>query len=238
MKHFILTRYNCGWKPDVPIQVKRMTTGGQVGAVEWLESRRKLFEAYCLPSIRAQTARDFRLILAVSKDTPTGYFDFLDRWSDINIELHAGSFGEPFKRSLFDRCGGGLLLTTRLDNDDAIAPRFVERIRSVARTHASDEPLLIDVWGHQFLAGKNLFVVENYGMQHASQYCSVLSTTSQYKWVFEDEHGKMPQAIERMVKIRESLYVTVIHEQNLGNHAFRGGDANMDWFLHYCPGNR
>jgi hypothetical protein len=48
----------------------------------------------------------------------------------------------------------------------------------------------------------------------------------------------MPQAIERMVKIRESLYVTVIHEQNLGNHAFRGGDANMDWFLHYCPGNR
>lgn len=235
MQHFILIRYNQGWDPATPIRIKQATTGGEVDPHVWLEQRRALFERYCLPSLRAQTARDFRVMLSVSPKTPAGYFDFLDGIGDLDLELHAGAFDETCKRTLFQRARGDLLLTTRLDNDDAIAPAFVERVQATAREHREETPVLIDVWGHRYLVSRKLFIVENYGMQHASHYCSVLSRAEDDKWVYERAHGDMPKVISGMVKLKESLYMTVLHEHNLGNSAFRGGDEQLDWFLPYCP---
>lgn len=238
MQHFILIRYNQGWDPAVPIRIKQVTTGGVIDPLVWLEQRKTLFQRYCLPSLRGQTVRDFRVILSISPATPTGYFDFLKQIDDLDIELHAGAFDRACKCSLFQRAGSELLLTTRLDNDDAIAPAFVERVQAAAQAHRNESPVLIDVWGHRFLVSRNLFIVENYGMQHASHYCSVLSRAENDKWVYECAHGDMPKAIPGMVKLKESLYTTVLHDYNQGNSAFRGGDDMLDWFLPFCTDRR
>ncbi|MEL6124767.1 MAG: glycosyltransferase [Pseudomonadota bacterium] len=104
----------------------------------WLEERFALFERYCLPSVAGQTHRDFHWIIYFDKDTPQ---DFKARIEDLR---HRGPF-IPYYTGLFPASGwprsiretisepADWLLTTRLDNDDALALDYVGRLHSAIR---------------------------------------------------------------------------------------------------------
>ena len=56
IKHYILTRFNlCGRNRD---KSKQSTL-----TKEWLHHRIKLFETYCLPSIKQQTNQNFKWLI-------------------------------------------------------------------------------------------------------------------------------------------------------------------------------
>ncbi len=126
MDHVILTRFNLPSKG--PESIIRAQQG-------WLRSRVSLFETYCLPSMLAQTRASYRWLIYFDPQSP----DWLRSW--IEGHVASGHFVPAFREEVSDEdlAGdiGGLfdapgeeLITTNLDNDDALAHDFVERLQS------------------------------------------------------------------------------------------------------------
>lgn len=129
MDHVLLTRFNL---PSRGVE-------GLIRAQDrWLEERLELFDRYCLPSVLGQTCRDFRWLIYFDPDSPP--------WlrSRAQADAEAGHYSPVFRQevskgdlledisSLFPRRGDDLL-TSALDNDDAIARDFVERLQEESR---------------------------------------------------------------------------------------------------------
>ncbi|WP_125774739.1 glycosyltransferase [Antribacter gilvus] len=123
--HVLLTRFNLPSKGAE--EVIRAKEG-------WLRDRVALFERYCLPSVAAQSDRDFAWLVYIDPQSP-GWFQ---TWAD---DAGAGLFRAvrreevPREALLADvvevtRRVPERLLTTNLDNDDAVSVDFVERLRS------------------------------------------------------------------------------------------------------------
>ncbi len=111
-------------------------------STDWLAGRFDLFERYCLPSVRDQTLRDFTWLILFDVDTPDWARDRIAR------DRRVCPF-EPVYTPLFDNQGWGrfvraaigeplpgrIVVTSNLDNDDAIANDYLERVR-LAGQHA------------------------------------------------------------------------------------------------------
>lgn len=129
VSHIFLTRFN-------------MATPGRELAIRtqpgWLQHRFELFEQFCLPSVAAQTRRDFEWIIYFDEETPD---EFKARVEDLRAifpftPYYCGLFGPEGTPRSIQECFApqtDLVLTTRLDNDDAIAKDFVERLREEVR---------------------------------------------------------------------------------------------------------
>jgi hypothetical protein len=135
MQHFILT----------PFYVRRHfnTGSGQIevrlAPPEWLAGRLRLFEAYCLPSVIAQSDQDFRWFLYFDDATPAEYLDRVAsltlRHRNIHIKRCALWEGATLERDLLAALDAGKrwVMTTRLDNDDGIRRDFVSMLHAAAR---------------------------------------------------------------------------------------------------------
>lgn len=124
--HVLMTRFNLA-TPGREFSIRT-----QPG---WLEGRFDLFERYCLPSVAAQSSRDFEWIIYFDIDTPQV---FKDRITTLQKVFPFRAFYTP----MFGQTGWQdsirseiapttpLLLTTRLDSDDALANTFFERLHA------------------------------------------------------------------------------------------------------------
>lgn len=140
-RHFILTRFNIGiYNSDI---IDRSGRSVRESADEWMEHRLKIFDSVCLPSIQAQTSQDFTWLVAFDQATPNSlrekirayqlsYPNFVPvfgQWQEKKGALW-GLFFNPFIASLV---GGDIdyLITTRVDNDDALNVRYIETIQEM-----------------------------------------------------------------------------------------------------------
>lgn len=144
LHHYLLTRFNLPlWQSD--------KTDKAIDRAQWLAGRMKLFETYCIPSVSSQTSKDFTWIILFDKNTPeevkARFRSYKDKCSQIvcifvNPEA-AWHFCEVFiqviKRHLektgYDECD--TVLTTYLDNDDALNIHFVEDVQRQAEQLSS-----------------------------------------------------------------------------------------------------
>jgi hypothetical protein len=140
LQHFILTNFNVILEHD-----RQDLTGRAVLTREWIDWRIELFETFCLPSIAGQINQDFRWLIRFGPDTPIRLAHCVDRWSRVanitplwNSASARGVIGSALGRT------EALLLTTRLDSDDALHREFVDTVqRSISDRPAEvlDPPL-------------------------------------------------------------------------------------------------
>lgn len=102
MQHVIVIRSAYG--PDVPLEVN--------------EVRLRITEAVCVPSLAAQTCKEFVIELRVDLNDPFGERR-IAAFTAIGAELY---LNQPNARCV--PC-----IQTRMDDDDAIARDFVERVQ-------------------------------------------------------------------------------------------------------------
>lgn len=141
LQHFILTRFNLLlWNKD--------KAGAKVRSIKWLEHRFKLFEKYCFPSIKSQTCLDFEWIVLFDSSTPEKYKSRIAEYQKecpqfypVFVEPENGRyFAEIFREQIVKRLCSNLndnldhnnhvrVLSTYLDNDDALNVRFVEDLQ-------------------------------------------------------------------------------------------------------------
>jgi hypothetical protein len=128
IQHFVITRFN-------------IASEGREAAIRnsagWLDRRFDLFETYCLPSMAAQTVKAFRWLVYFDEATPTPYYERIVRArQSLDFEPRfVGPFGQALvAQDVAQRTApnADFILTSRLDNDDAVAKDFIARIQNEA----------------------------------------------------------------------------------------------------------
>lgn len=141
--HFILTRFNVPLRFDLPPGQHPARLGLDPG---WLARRFDLFERVCFASVARQTVQDFQWLVFLDEATPAAFRDRMAALAAAHpflLPVYCGRFEEATVLPEIRRreTPGRLRITTRLDNDDAIHPRLVERVRRMAERQAPRQDL-------------------------------------------------------------------------------------------------
>lgn len=222
VQHFLLTRLNLFlWRND--------KEGHPVRTLEWLENRFSLFEKYCLPSIANQTCKDFEWIVLFDSKTPErfkeriqGYCELCPQLSPVFVAPEDGRyFGQVFREAVVERLRGKRVVTTYLDNDDALDIHFVEDLQKRVR-NLSDGAFVFYVNGYQYFKEFGLLLRINY---RRNRFVSVVEAadpeTVKTIYGFGSHYyiDKIPGTKIEYVK-DAPLWCEVIHERNMGNDAY------------------
>lgn len=206
--HLILTRFN------LPTPGPESLVRAQDG---WLRNRVELFERHTVASVRRQTLSDFTWIVYLDPASPAwlraqlrplieeGVFTPLWRESVSWREVVRDA------RTLFPR-PQEVLLTTNLDNDDAIAVDFVERLHDAARRHPSSALYL-----RSGIIMRGERVYRNNDPRNA--FCSVSETWEHPITAWRDWHNRLHLHRREIVLSGAPAWLQVVHGQNVSNRA-------------------
>lgn len=209
--HVLMTRFN-------------LATPGRESALRnrpgWLAGRFELFEKYCLPSVAAQTVpRDaLRWIIYFDEDTPQ---EFKTRVAELQKQTpfeayYTGLFpGEGWARSINERFARETpyLLTTRLDNDDALASDFAERLHQAVTDRGYERGLYNFTNG--FVAGGGAL----YAMEHpANPFFSAFVPWDEAPLTAPQVHHLALESAKSLHQIGgPAAWMQVIHDGNVSN---------------------
>jgi hypothetical protein len=149
-QHLLITRWNLGVYSG---------NGNQLNRERWMEVRLNLFARWCAPSVRAQTVQDFDWLLLIDPATPTSWRERIVNAAAFArarlVEVsHDGKVSERPIPAIADTIrrhvdpAAELLLTTRLDNDDALHRCAMERMR--AELACQEPPCFADLQNGYF----------------------------------------------------------------------------------------
>ena len=204
--HVILTRFN-------------LATPGRESSIRnqpgWLDHRFGLFERFCLPSVTAQTTRDFVWLIFFDNETPQLYRDRIERCRAVFPFVPV--FTPMFKMEGWAQAVRAhveprvWLATTRLDNDDGLAVDYCERLRrsiTRPRPHAlnfTDGFILADrkIYAHRHLSNAFASYLEPFN-DKARTICSI-------------EHMKLASQVELVQIEGPGAWLQVIHDRNVSN---------------------
>jgi len=213
-EHFLLTRFNLG-NPDRG----------------WMEWRFNLFEWYCLPSVASQKCRDFTWLVFYDSRTDQDFVERLYSYEavvPVEVDMTWGSGEKTFlvdrgvelkrllARKVSDRLRGKpVVLTTRLDNDDAIHETYMQRVQEYSLGIKPTGVIL------------NFSVGYRYELRHRYLYritdkCNPFQTFveesegGRIKTVFDQSHSRVyvdqPELLRQVSK--GNLWLEVIHGEN------------------------
>lgn len=223
LQHFILTRFNlCLWQKD--------KEGHKVRTFEWLDHRFTLFELYCLPSICNQTCQHFEWIILFDSSTPKVYKERITQWKAKCSQLipvfvqpaDGRNFASIFRQEVVKRLKtSSKVITTYLDNDDALDLRFVEDLQSRALT-ASVGQFIIFADGYQLYTDYNYLMRIHYPRNHfisVVEDSNPITTKTIYGF---GSHYYIDRIADAKIEVvnNHPLWCEVIHEKNMGNDAY------------------
>ena len=221
-QHFILTRFNILlWRQD--------KEGCPVRTVKWLKHRFLLFENYCLPSIAAQTCKNFEWIVLFDSKTPDFYKNKIADYQlkcpqliPVYVDPRQGRyFAQIFRTEVVKRLKASRVITSYLDNDDALNIKYVEDLQQRALS-VCDETFINYTDGCQFFTDYKYLLQIHYPRNH---FISVVERgiPSTVKTIFGyGSHyyiDKIPGVkIEKVKSL--PMWCEVIHEKNMSNDAY------------------
>lgn len=128
--HLLITRFALRLKRTVPADTGPLSP-------DWLERRLDLFRRYCVPSVQAQYCSDFRWLVHVHAGLDPVFADRL-RALDPRIALTTAPV-TPLPRIE----GADIVVSTRLDSDDSLAPHVLDIVQAKAQAKIA-RPVLVD----------------------------------------------------------------------------------------------
>ena len=222
IQHFILTRFNL-------LIFNKNKAGEKVRTIKWLEHRFALFEKYCLPSVKNQTCQDFEWIVLFDSSTPERFKKKVEEYQiicpqfvPVYVDPENGRyFAQIFRNEIVKRLNAKRLLTTYLDNDDAINVRIIEDLQRRVPT-IEDETFIYYDDGYQFFTDYSYMMKIHYPRNHFDSYVeegnpatvkSVFGFGGHY-YIYTIK-GANIQHIKTV-----PMWCEVIHEKNMGNDAY------------------
>ena len=245
LSHFLLTRFNIA---------TTFTSTSPVLEEDWLNRRFELFETFCFPSVSSQTNTEFCWIILFHPQTPAAFIERFSRLQKNSPHLEI-IIGEKFKRTLAQLLPGikdkDFLVTTRLDNDDAICQTFIDetqlRINQAIlddRIAISEEnPLFLDFIHGYFAAGDYLYErtdIANHFCSMAIPFpkCEALEPKD-IKLILDMNHKSIESRPGYQRVDMEPAWIEVIHDTNTRN-CLRGdfhpcGSFSLDFSINWSP---
>lgn len=229
MIHFILTRFNLKlWPKD--------KNGARIDRNAWLKERMKLFEKYCYPSVKHQTCTEFRWALLMDDTTPDDVIKKLQKLKKgcPQMEIvkipseYSKQYAEVFQQYI--RQGATVdeqVLTTYLDNDDALSYDYIERMQSAAESCEKRTVLSFPV-GFQYFTSLKIATQVTYPNNH---FITLVERADDLKTVYGiGSHYFIRQSPELDVKtVDGNGWVEVIHAGNVDNDVKMTMKTSLLW---------
>lgn len=227
VKKYILTRFNLRlWSRDKYFR--------KIERERWLDERFRLFETYCLPAVKAQTEQDFRWFLLIDRDTPPRYKERMQRykqaypaitWVEVAPE-HSSHFGHIFAQIVANDLLAteqevSAYLTTYLDNDDAPACNYMQRI-SQACLHCHESTIFTFPHGLQYFEKMNIATGIRYPNNHFLTLFEPYLPQRAIRTVYNlGSHGAIYKhrclPIRELGTAQEPAWAEIIHSGNVAN---------------------
>lgn len=221
LQHFLLTRFNILlWRQD--------KEGKKVRTTKWLEHRCSLFEKYCLPSIKNQTCQNFEWIVLFDSMTPDSFKEKIASYQSecpqlipVFVEPENGRyFADIFRKEIVKRLKAKRVISTYLDNDDALNIGFVEDLQHRALFVNNGTFFYYDE-GYQYYTEDQFMMQIRYPRNH---FVSVVEDgdATTVKGVFGHGRHYYIDSIEgaKIEHIKTiPMWCEVVHEKNILNDA-------------------
>ena len=201
MQHFLITRYNLkkkDWSKD--------KNGKEILTKAWHDERARLFLDYCLPSVQAQTNKNFDWIVFFQEDlkhlispeilNSKAFFPyFADSYEDFEFKLW----------DVLNYYDDELTISSRLDNDDMVSPDFIADIQALATPDycidvPNGEKLYLDT------GKRKPYTVNN------NHFISLCERKGEKKGVFHRMHFEY--RTYPTIRAKKRLWTEVIHSTN------------------------
>ena len=222
ISQFLLTRFNCpvGYGPQ-----------GQGTSKEWLDHRFRLFESFCLPSVKGQDSDAFLWIILIDERTDPHWLDRLRsglagimprvmlipvaRYSNVHILRHIK------ERVTSD---SEIIVTTRLDNDDAISRSYLSTILNICQGLLPHRDYVINFTNGCKAHKSGVYMSTSNVL---NPFLSVMSTRGSLRTAFHTQHTKMERAGSVVsigsdhANLNSVMWMQVIHARNVKNRCQR-----------------
>lgn len=204
--------------------------------LEWLKARQKLFEKFCLPSVLSQINKNFEWVFVVDSHTPDSFKSVLDSYPAI--VLYADFDPIPIERTKHKRAirleeavaaplrdylktkDTDYIITSRLDNDDAISIDHIDKIqRYTKKLKREGMPFWLNLQRGFKWCGGNVYPI---GALQNPFISMVESQGEELLTAYRCSH-KVANKHARLVQVREGnpTWMQVIHGGNLLNKLMR-----------------
>jgi len=225
MKHYLLTRYNCGLYSGVGFVDKN---GNSINcyADKWMEHRFNLFSKVCLPSIKNQTNQSFDWIVVLDKKTPKHFKEQLEACKTIRKFKILYDKEEArtvplsyIKNDIKDEnC-----ITSRVDNDDALHKRFMEIVAQEAEDNMGNAILFAN--GCYYDVSQKTMSLHSYPL---NPFMSLPNNPSRDKSiVWSVDHGSIGDISKGVFTIHcQPMWLSTVHLYNRKN-TLRGKMVEM-----------
>ena len=212
-RHVLITRFNV---PMVGDYSPTQQPGDRGITTEWLTHRFGFFERFCLPSVHGQTCQEFVWLVFFSDRTPA---EFRER-----ISAHAANW--PVLRPVFvdafddetlraqikgnEFADAPWLITTRLDNDDALAVDFIAGVQK--EFSPSHRIVLNFPFGFGWRDGRVYL-----DRQRSNPFTSLIEKTGEMMTIYSQDHRYLEQIAELRQLKTPPMWLQVIHNWNVEN---------------------
>lgn len=217
MKHFIATRFNL--KPD---NWKTAKDGSAIRTETWLEDRFDLFEKYCLPSVANQKNQRFQWLIFFDIDTPDKYRERIEKITSnysnfITLYVDGTKSIRPALKQFIHQTldpGDDFIITSRLDNDDAIHQEFVSTIQNLAiKKHET----VIDLRkGYQMNLSNNSVEYRKFDNPF-NPFISLVERSDKFDTVVARFHKDWSKSYSLIIYKNKPLWIEIIHKKNISN---------------------
>ncbi|NCC33069.1 MAG: hypothetical protein EOM24_13805 [Chloroflexia bacterium] len=213
--HLILTRFNVRigqWIQQPPDEA-------------WLTHRFELFERFCLPSLEAQTCQHFRWLVLFDAETPEPFrakIATYAAWPNFQPIYLQHFTLESLLVVLQPYVQTPYLITTRLDNDDALSRRFVEQLQRQFAFQAFEFINFAD--GYTLDLQRRRLFMRNYT---SNSFISLIERADNPRTVLCRNHTFLSE-IGPIKNLRtDPMWLQLVHQRNLGNEVAIWPRASM-----------
>lgn len=217
VQHFVITRFNI------------LGVGGnseKALSSSWLEHRYHLFQEFCIPSMKTQSVQDFSWFVLFDPRTDKGYLDKV-----ISDEVIQPIFASKLPSALnqiksFIHEDTDVLISSRLDNDDAIMSEYIKISREFSMAIYNQKEVLSLPYVINFRSGWELAVSENklfsrdYPNNHFQSMISAKKSDQNpdFSMIINYHHSHVHKQFNTVNVVNHiPMWLIVVHDQNVGN---------------------
>ena len=207
LQHFVLTRFN-------------VASAGRESSIRnspgWLDRRFDLFETYCLPSMAAQEPGTFTWLIYFDEQTPAEFrARIAEAQKTVPFEaIFVGLFHRDLAvQHVTERLKSPDLriVTTRLDNDDAVSNDYLRRVRDVAETVA--DGTVINFREGVALKDGCLYTARD----DSNPFASLVEAGPSPKTIWAATHTELQAIFAFRQVVTAPCWLQVVHGENVAN---------------------
>ena len=189
----------------------------------YLSKRFELFEKYTVPSIKMQTNQHFYWVVLFSHALPDKYRQKVEKIQETLpnlLPLFLSDDDEPQIAilNLISKYQFETLITSRIDNDDAVHLDFIDTIQRHISIPTTSE-LIIFPNGLQYDCTKQLMTHYHFPNNHFSTL--VIANSCPIKTILDYDHMKINRFFPtRFLNKEKPMWLEVVHDGNILNRMY------------------